>query len=167
MITQAEGPVQNSGEGDETADTTGNGLCNYDGAGTDISAPLRVGFAATPATSRVSAGAGIYGNMEMSGNLWERCVTIGKSTGRAFQGTHGDGTLTTTASYEGNATNTDWPGIDATPERGVTNAIGAGFKGGSFNNIQTSQIMSARGGAAFPDDERDADNGNRCARTAP
>ncbi|MDD4203085.1 MAG: SUMF1/EgtB/PvdO family nonheme iron enzyme, partial [Candidatus Omnitrophica bacterium] len=53
-VTQAEGDVQSPGEKYETAMTTGNGLANYDGAGTDILGPLRIGFAAASATNRVS-----------------------------------------------------------------------------------------------------------------
>lgn len=116
-LTQAEGPVQNSGEANEVASTTGNGLCNCPGSGTGIYCPLRCGFAATSITTRISAGAGYYGVMELSGNLFERTVTVGHSTGRSFTGSHGDGALDS----DGNANASDWPGIDA---------IGAGFRGG-------------------------------------
>lgn len=79
--------------------TTGNGLCNYDGAGTDTTGPLRVGFAATGSTNGAQSGGGYYGAMELSGNLWERPVTVGNDTsgveigGRAFDGVHGNGVL--------------------------------------------------------------------------
>ncbi len=131
-LTQAQGPLVNSGVSAEKVSNSGPGLANYDGPGTDLNAPLRAGYAATTSTDRVTSGSGYYGNMEMSGNLWERSVTIGNSTGRLFRGTHGDGTLTTTSSYEGNATNTDWPGIDATIARGVTGATGTGMKGAGY-----------------------------------
>jgi len=36
-----------------------------------ILGPLRSGFAANSSTNRVKAGAGYYGNLDLSGNLWE------------------------------------------------------------------------------------------------
>lgn len=66
-------------------------------------------------------GASAFWVMDLSGSLWERCITIGDSTGRAFRGTHGDGVL----SYYGFATNDDWPA-------GVSEQGGFGFRGGGF-----------------------------------
>ncbi|MCK5581220.1 MAG: SUMF1/EgtB/PvdO family nonheme iron enzyme [Candidatus Omnitrophica bacterium] len=166
-LTQAEGAIQNGGEAGEVANTTGNGLCNYNGAGTDISGPARCGFAATSSTNRVGGGAGYYGNMELSGNVVERCVTIGNSTGRAFQGSHGDGMLTTAPGYEGNASNTDWPGIDGTSERGVTGAAGSGFRGGAWGYTSSYAQVSDRTSAATTDTTRENVYGGRLVRTAP
>ena len=96
--------------------------------------PLRVGiFAASVASStnpRVSSGAGFYGNMELSGNLAEPVVTVGRPEGLAFQGTDGTGNLTP----QGFATNVDWPGIDPTNSNGVDNTIGVGYRGGDFQS---------------------------------
>ena len=163
-LTQAEGAVQNPGENNEVAATTGNGLANYDGAGTDISGPLRVGFAAASATNRVSAGSGYYGNMNMSDNLWERAVTVGSSTGRVFIGTNGDGLLTTTASNEGNATNSDWPGIDDTPTNGITGASGSGFRGGYWGISAGRLQVSLRTNAAYTSTSRSLSYGFRLVR---
>ena len=57
--------------------------------------PLRVGIYAgsTSVNDRVTAGAGYYGNMELSGNQWEGVVTVGNAAGRAFTNVHGDGNL--------------------------------------------------------------------------
>ena len=60
--------------------------------------PLRVGIyagTAAPAgvSDRVTAGAGYYGNMELSGNQWEGVVSVGNPAGRAFTNVHGDGNL--------------------------------------------------------------------------
>jgi formylglycine-generating enzyme required for sulfatase activity len=66
-------------------------------------------------------GASYYWVMDLAGSLWERCVTIGDSTGRSFKGTHGDGVL---APY-GFASNADWP-------KGSTETSGFGFKGGGY-----------------------------------
>ncbi|MFP4472396.1 MAG: SUMF1/EgtB/PvdO family nonheme iron enzyme [Candidatus Omnitrophota bacterium] len=162
-LTQAEGPIQDAGQVTEVPSTSGSGLANYSGSGTDISAPLRVGFAATSATSRATAGAGYYGNMELNGNIYDEVVTVGNSTGRSFEGSHGDGILTTTSSYEGNATNTDWPGIDGTTARGVTGATGAGLRGGTYDTSAANLAISNR---TYADPQyRTAQYGGRLART--
>jgi formylglycine-generating enzyme required for sulfatase activity len=166
-ITQAQGPGLNLGRSDEVASSTGEGLAQYDGSGTDLFGPFRAGFAATVASNRKSAGAGFYGNMELSGNANERTVTLGNSQGRAFTGTHGDGTLTTTASYEGNATNNDWPGIDATTARGVTGASGCGFRGGGRDSSTAYLQTSDRLFASTTISSRSELYGGRLARTAP
>ena len=59
--------------------------------------------------------------MELSGNLWERCVTIGHPKGRAFKGTHGDGNLDSS----GYADVPDWPGKDG---------AGGGNRGGVWSS---------------------------------
>ena len=156
-LTQAEGAVQNPGENDEVANTTGNGLANYDGAGTDISGPLRVGFAAAGATSRVSSGSGYYGNLNMSDNVIERAVTVGNSTGRLFTGSHGDGILTS----NGNGDNSDWPGYVSTE---VTGASGSGFRGGSWGSFSAYMQVSGRVLAADTATNRNNSYGFRLVR---
>ena len=59
--------------------------------------------------------------MDLAGSVWERAVTIGHPRGRAFRGTHGDGTL---RDY-GLATNDDWP-------LGDNEAGGYGYRGGGY-----------------------------------
>lgn len=66
-------------------------------------------------------GASYWWVMDLSGSLWDRCVTAGHPVGRAFQGTHGDGRL----SDAGYATNEDWP-------RGNDITGGFGYRGGGF-----------------------------------
>lgn len=80
--------------------------------------PLRTGFAAHGSSDRFLAGAGYYGNMELSGNLWELCVNVSEA-GLRFRGTHGDGQL----DAQGNADTFDWPA-----------AAGGGFRGGAWNS---------------------------------
>ncbi len=110
--------------------------------------PLRTGiFAGTDSTRQLS-GASYYGILDLSGNLRERVVTIGNSSGRAFQGTNGDGYLTSLTNFEGNANELDWPGLDAVPSKGVTGAQGSGFKGGSWSDASTSLRISDRTDAA-------------------
>lgn len=127
--------------------TTGDGRVG--GEAESQKGPLRAGIFAENTTTRTTSGSGYYGNLELSGNLSEMIVTVGRSDGRKFLGTHGDGQLSTASSYEGNATNLDWPGLDSTDAaRGVTSTIGSGYRGGDFNSsntryFQTSTRMNA------------------------
>ena len=65
---------------------------------TEINGPLRVGITAASAQNktRLETGAGYYGAIDLSGNLWERIVTIGTPAGRTFVANHGDGTFSAT-----------------------------------------------------------------------
>ena len=113
------------------------------------------------------------------GNLHEMVATVGRHEGRQFAGTHGDGQLTDETSFEGNATNIDWPGIDVIdPARGVTGTVGSGYRGGDFqsNNIRHFQISTRSYAAKDPDSDgynqrNDASfgifGGGRLVRTAP
>ena len=105
-----------------------------------INGPVRVGiFAANGSNSgRVSSGASYWGIMELSGNLYERPVTIANPTGRAFTGTHGDGQLTS----NGDANPATWPGTDA---------VGAGYRGGSWYDNGFDRWVSYRGSAGDSD----------------
>ncbi len=69
--------------------------------------PLRCGAIALANNDREKSGATYYGVMDMSGNLWERGVTVGLPEGRIFKGHHGNGMLTT----DGNANVNYWPDI--------------------------------------------------------
>jgi formylglycine-generating enzyme required for sulfatase activity len=124
----------------------------------NINAPMRVGiFAGTSSnTGRVSAGATYYGIMEMSGNLWEHEISIGRSQGRAFTGTQGNGIL----NPAGNVDVYTWPD----PEY----YYGTGHRGGSFQYIGTRAQVSDRyyaaDGAA---EQRNGAYGGRGVRTIP
>jgi hypothetical protein len=164
----AAATISGTDNGTETLTTANaNAACSntsFTGGDTGYG-PLRCGIFATSTSTRTTAGAGYYGNMELSGGLWEKTVSIGNPTGRTYTGAHGDGILTTTASYQGNATNTGWPGIDGTTARGVTGATGAGERGGDFSNAPTYSRVSQRYQAAYTDTSRGAASGIRCART--
>ncbi|MFN9855453.1 MAG: LamG-like jellyroll fold domain-containing protein [Bacteroidota bacterium] len=113
--------------------------------------PLRNGIFATSSTGRATSGSGYYGNMELSGNLWERVVTVGNATGRTFSGVHGNGALTTGGASDVSG----WPA-----------AAGNGWKGGSWLNTTTnSATTSDRAQAANTDNTRAADAGGRGVRT--
>ncbi len=111
----------------EVFTTVSNGRCAY---GVNSSAvaygPLRVGLFAEGSTGRESAGASYYGVMEMSGNLWETCVTTGNTNGSAFTGALGDGTLT----VNGDANPTNWP----------TGNAGTAIKGSSYFELSTNTL---------------------------
>jgi len=149
-ITQNTG-ITNSGLTNETSTNSGN--CTY-GNHASVQGPMRVGAFATSSSTSLTAGATYYGIMEMSGNLWERSVTVGNPTGRTFTGVHGNGALDAT----GNADATTWP---------VTNASGAGFRGGDWNNNATYLRVSDRYYAALASVTRDNRFGGRGVRLAP
>jgi len=169
-VTETLATIVNDGEAIEVANT-GNGLCNYWGF-TKKDGPYRVGFTATDVSDREDAGSGYYGNMQLSGNLDELAVTVGGTVGRAFGGTHGDGTLTTTtvSGYQGNATNLDWPGITATTQYGVTayaSTVDAGLAGRRGSNYNSNLVsVSKRVNATSGMGDRGKMKGIRLARTA-
>ncbi|HTY45716.1 MAG TPA: SUMF1/EgtB/PvdO family nonheme iron enzyme [Patescibacteria group bacterium] len=165
-ITAAD-TISGTENGMETISTPGANAC-YNAAdfqgGDGGRGPLRCGIFAATATDRRGAGAGYYGAMELTGNIWEHCVTIGNTVGLNFIGSHGDGILTDS----GNATNTDWPGIDSTAAKGVTGAMGSGLRGGSWYDTDVAKLtVAGRHFAATADTNRDSRYGGRCARTAP
>ena len=142
-----------------TAVNTGNAVYSstYGSSG-----PLRVGIFASHAsnTGRITAGASYYGIMELSGNLWDRAVTVGHATGRAFSGMHGNGVLST----NGNANETAWPGLNSGE---VTNDTGAGFRGGCCVDAATYLRVADRYFAAKSSSDRYGVYGFRAVRRVP
>lgn len=149
--------ISGAENGTETITTIGAN-CNYGSTtftgGDAGQGPLRCGIFATGSSTRVTSGAGYYGVMELSGNLWERPVSAGNATGRAFTGLHGDGALDST----GNANVTAWPGTDA---------VGAGYRGGTWDGVATYARASDRYHAATADASRGDNKGGRAVRTSP
>jgi len=119
-----------------------------------VRGPVRVGSFAAAGKSREQAGAGFYGALELSGNLWERVVTVGNAEGRAFTGAHGDGEL----DGAGDADAPSWP--DAS-------AAGAGFRGGDWVSREPMLRVSDRAYAAYTRGYRHTLFGWRGARSAP
>lgn len=112
--------------------------------------------------NREQFGASFYWVMDLAGSLWERCVTIGDSTGRSFRGTNGDGML---APY-GFANNADWP-------KGSTETAGFGFRGGGYyeHNMQYGGFnphspIGYRNFGSWPGGARSIAYGSRFVRTA-
>jgi formylglycine-generating enzyme required for sulfatase activity len=149
--------LTNAGANNETSNNTNNNVANNQ---ENIFGPVRVGSFAGAATTRAQAGATYYGIMDMSGNLWETTVTIGNATGRSFTGLHGSGSL----NAGGNANTASWPGIVS---GALTGATGSGFRGGSWDDIETSLPVSDRQIAVFAQTSRNGSFGIRGVRRAP
>jgi len=132
---------------------TGNTI--YSETNGTISGPIRVGiFAASAITkNREETGGSYYGIMELSGNLYERVITIGLPEGRNFSGLEGDGLLATS----GEANETNWP---------LDNGSGLGYKGASWFNGSAFLRVSDRFDAATVISSGNNRLGFRGARTA-
>ena len=90
--------------------------------------------------------------MDLSGNLWERPVTVGNSTGRSFEGRyHGNGALDSS----GNPNVSTWPGTAAT---------GSGLRGGDWDNVSTRARLSNRDAATGTNSSRLDNFGGRGVR---
>jgi len=151
-------PGENNESPNAPSTTAGNASYNTtDGA---IDGPLRVGLFATASSSRMTSGGSYYGIMEMSGNLWERAVTIGNATGRNFTGLNGNGQL----SPNGRANQSLWPGISGSE---VTGATGSGFRGGVWNNAASLARVSDRDNGALTVNSRNSALGFRGLRVFP
>ncbi|MBI2271004.1 MAG: SUMF1/EgtB/PvdO family nonheme iron enzyme [Bacteroidetes bacterium] len=150
-ITQATG-ISNSGANNETASNAGaNGAY---GNHASIQGPMRVGNFGQGVNTREGVGASYYGIMELTGNLWDRSVSVGNATGRAFTGTHGNGVLTSGGDADAN----NWP---------VTDAIGTGFRGGAWYTSALNLRVSDRRNAAESYSVRSVRHGGRGIRVVP
>jgi len=116
--------------------------------------PMRCGFAGGTHRGRLPLGAAYFGVMEMSGNLWENCITV-DTMGLSFTGNNGDGVLSAT----GDANVLNWPGISG---------IGAGYRGGAFESSITGTFrdlaVSDRFYAGLPPNLRRNTSGGRGVR---
>lgn len=137
----------------ETYTPATNGACAY-GIGTSnaIYGPLKVGVFATGTSGRGSSGAGYYGCMELGGNCAERVITTANTSGTAFNGTLGDGTI----SALGLANQATWPS--------PITAIGIGFKGGDYVNPALRVRTSDRASVITVDPNRNFNYGGRGVR---
>ena len=150
-LTQATS-ISSSGLPSERAQSGANAAY---GNHASVQGPLRVGSFAYGVSTRIASGGGYYGAMELSGNLWERPVTVGNSTGRSFAGrNHGNGVLDSS----GNPNVSTWPGTAAT---------GSGLRGSSWSTASSTAQLSARTFAAGVVPVSSIDYGGRGVRVAP
>lgn len=135
---------------------TGNAI--YSITNGTINGPLRNGIFAASAVNnnREETGGSYYGIMELSGNLYERCVTVGTVQGRNFTGIHGNGIVSSTT---GNGTVSNWPNS--------TTGDGYSFRGGSWLNGSDFIRVSDRFDGASLIASANNRLGFRAARTAP
>ena len=111
--------------------------------------------------TRPQFGASYYWVMDLSGSVWEKVITIGNPIGRAFKGTHGDGTL-----EAGRATNADWPTSD--DEEGGFGYRGGGYyqPGGSYGDFNPHSPIGYRYYGAWSGAPRYIAYGYRAGRSA-
>jgi len=148
-------------EGVSDVVTAGSGLANLAQTNIQPQGPLRSGFAAKAATTRLEAGATFYGVMEMSGNVSE-FVTSVSGAGTNFVGTaHGDGNLQFTPN-EGLADVTGW--INQTTGINSGANSGASLRGGAHNNAAAQLNVSDRNYCNNAYASRTADSGGRGVR---
>jgi len=102
------------------------------------SSPTRVGIHATPYATRISAGAGYYGCLDLSGNIEEITVATCTAAGRSYTGLSGDGILNTA----GDANTDYWPGINGNSTATAANTVYGGLTG-----VTAAAGTSGRGGA--------------------
>jgi formylglycine-generating enzyme required for sulfatase activity len=140
----------NAGAINEACNAGANASC---ATALNMQFPVRVGCFAQAGTNRASAGAGYYGALELSGNVWEQAVTVGKTAGRAYTGTHGDGQLSTSGAADAST----WPGSVVT---------GSGLRGGHWNISEIALQVSNRLRAAVIG-ARNNSEGGRGVRIAP
>jgi formylglycine-generating enzyme required for sulfatase activity len=120
----------------------------------NVQGPMRVGVFARVFTNRSQSGSGYSGMLDLSGNVWERAISVGHPDGRAFNGSHGNGIL----SNSGEADCQSWPGASAS---------GVGFRGGDWDNNSTGLRTSNRVSASLFFNSRGNGDGGRGVRSAP
>lgn len=118
-LTIARGNVTNGGQESENI----NSLAQVNGRAALLQSSVgmvRTGIFASGASGRQIAGAGFYGNMELTGNAFETVVWVDAS-GATFTGANGDGLLTPL----GEENVTGWPSPTSAA------STGSGLRGGT------------------------------------
>jgi len=155
--------LTNSGASNEVASNAGANAV----FGNLTGGPIRSGALATASSTRISAGASMYGIMDLGGNVNEQVVIISNATGRGFTGSNGNGAV----NVNGNADVANWPGLvtAVAPATGneVSGATGVGRRGGSWEDVYQRLLISDRGQLNQPIINRDRETGFRCARSLP
>jgi len=148
--------IDNDGTENASISNPGESITNLCYLPTDPGGPMRVGIFAASAVNptRVETGGSYFGVMELSGNLYERCIGVGSPINRAYTGTHGDGTLPSS----GNHNVANWPAV------GSEGAIA--YRGGSWTNSLNRCGIADRESAAILSSITNSRVGARGARTA-
>jgi len=148
-ITQAQSTsLTNSGMPSEISSVSGNGLAAYNSA--IANGPLRVGFSATGASTRETAGSTYYGVMNIGGNVWEMVAGGSNTLNNGYKLTYanlGDGRLTTAGVFN----TTNWQLYTSIPY----STLGCGccsnyykwhmeMRGGSYTSAATTLRTSDR-----------------------
>lgn len=158
-VINAAYTILNSGSINETLSSADANSAFYYNASEQ--GPLRVGIFATSSSTREKAGASYYGIMELSGNLWERTVSVGNSVGRNFtRQEHGNGVL----SLNGFCDISTWPGYNLGE---VKFAGGSSFRGGTWTDGTDQLRISDRKLASLIRSGRLVDYGFRAVRSVP
>ena len=138
----------NTSQTNEASNTSGANLVSNNA----LSGPVKVGIFATGSSTRIQAGSGYYGIMELSGNIWEQTVPVSNANARGFSNVMGDGTLAT----NGNADVSTWP---ASSDMGI--------RGGSFTSVGAPNYVSDRTSISAGVATRNNNVGGRGVRAAP
>ncbi len=128
----------------------------------------RVGIHATASATRISAGAGYYGALDLSGNIQEYCVITGNAAGRSFTGINGNGDLNSAGDADVNY----WPGINGNiaviaantaygGTTGVTGAAGIFTRGGGTGWVPVNAQTSTRNDTPATTSVRTTQTGGR------
>jgi formylglycine-generating enzyme required for sulfatase activity len=96
LLQAQSSALTNAGLANEISTASGSGLCAY-GANNMARGPLRCGFGATAATTRVQSGSSFYGVMDMSGNANEQCIGGYNYNYSSFTTANGNGELNSIA----------------------------------------------------------------------
>jgi formylglycine-generating enzyme required for sulfatase activity len=139
----------NTSQSTEASNTSGANLVSNSAFSTG---PVKVGIFATGSSTRIQAGSGYYGIMELSGNVWEQTVPISTANARSFSNVMGDGTLAT----DGNAVVTTWP---------VSSDVG--IRGGSYTSAGALNYVSDRTSISAGVTARNNNVGGRGVRATP
>ncbi|MTB50115.1 hypothetical protein [Lewinella sp. W8] len=133
---------------------SGTGNANYQETNGLTAGPKRCGIfpASAGVNNREETGGSYYGIMELTGNVYERAISVGNPEGRSFTGNHGDGEIP----GNGRHNVSGWPGTDA----------GIGYRGGSYPNQAQFLFVSDRNDAANSFSGTNGRIGFRGVRTA-
>jgi len=139
--------LTDAGKATETASNAGAN-CNF-----LYSGPVRVGFATTSTSTRAQSGAGYWGITELSGNLFDFCVSS-YAEGRSFTGINGDGTL----DANGYCNVANWP---------TTSGNGSAWRGSDCQRNFPNACISDRNWGYITGNNMGWQMGGRGVRTAP